>query len=259
MAHTILVRTRHGKAQELVRLVTLRDHGNLVIVSAQVILHRHLRTRQHVTTDDADMCVGRHTTTQQALDRATADGLHIALLCRLRTGDHHLAAEVSDTLVEQTTDDNHISRIHGPNRLTFVDRFRVVDQHTGISRRMRALNLNQLNALHLLNGRTLADTHIHLTTCQLCQRIQTRLEIGLLPLHKVIEIRSQRSRIESGNENVARCLARGSDDVIRTLHDERPHTGVQHRLLHLVSLQGSHVLLSELLILDLSIRRHYNA
>ena len=152
MAHAILIRTRHSEAQKLVCLVTLGDHRDLVIVSAQVILHRHLRTRQYVTADDTDMCVSRHTATHQALDRTATDSLHIALFLRLGACDHYLAAEISDTLVKQTTDDNHVSWIYGPNRLTLVDRLGMVDQHTGVSRRVRTLDLHQLNTLHLLNG-----------------------------------------------------------------------------------------------------------
>ena len=80
----------------------------------------------------------------QTLDGTASNGLDETSFSRFRTRDGNQSAKVSNALVDQTTNHNHIRTFDRPDDFTLVDRFDLVDLHTHITCRMRSFKFNYL-------------------------------------------------------------------------------------------------------------------
>ena len=216
-------------------------------MSAHKALERALVAGQHVAVDDAQVLAFGQTTVQHARNLSTHLHTGVCRSLHLRTGHGNDAGQIHLTFVEQTTDEDNLLGIQCPHHFTLVHGSRVVDLDTHISCRMRSVKHRHGHTLGLLQGSTcLLSAHAQVSGSHLGQCVKTCLEIRLLTAQYILELGSQRLRVESRHEDGARRNFRVRHYVVRTLLEESEQTSLQQSLLHLLTGERCHTLLAKI-------------
>jgi len=245
-AGAVLVEAGHNPTQHFVYIVTLGDNGQLRSMSAHKALERALVAGQHVAIHDAQVLALGQAAFQHACNLSTHLHTGVCRSLHLRTDHGDDAGQIHLALVEQTTDEDNLLGTQCPHHFTLVHGSRVVDLYTHVSCGMRSVEHRHGHTLGLLQGSTcLLGAHAQISGSHLGQRVKTRLEVSLLTIQHILELGSQRLRVECRHEDgTGSHLGRGNH-VVRTLLEESEQTCLQQSLLHLCATERRHTLLAK--------------
>ena len=135
-----LLEAWQNPTQHLIGIVTLWNHGDFRSVSTQEPILRGGYARQHITIDDANALAGIVAVRKQRREFLAYKHVNVSRIRYLTTTEGNTTSQVYLTRVEQTSNEQHHSRIaDGPNHFALVYRIDVVHLHANVTCRALAI------------------------------------------------------------------------------------------------------------------------